>query len=321
MSTKFVDVGYLQADPENAGCMFQAASNFNGIEAIGEYSRPNSKTFITDYVDDGTQGPAASISAGPGAISRVLLPFFDPEKPASEWLQTRANQMEMLGDLGEYFTVRNGYVVQTGDEEKADEDLASESNRKFVEKVKVCVHADEEVVYSCRDRWNYTYQCIDKYPESENAPACDENVDAGKKKLPNHKICQVFCAAMNLGQGTSGGRNAELESDGVKEKLLLEAAYKGTYLAAIRHGCKKVFLTLIGGGVFGNSIANILDAIEKVHLEIACKEKNDVIQEVHIVLFNPLPNLQKFFGSLREKGVETEIHTFKNGKGPFLTQF
>lgn len=330
MSTRFVDVGYMQGCESNAGSMFQAASNFNGIEAIGEYSKPDGETFITDYIDDGTQGPAASVSAGPGAISRVLLPFFDPEKPAEEWRQTRANQMEMLGDLNEYFTVKNGYIVQTGAEEKVDEDPASESNKAIVEKVKVCVHAEEEVVFSYHEDYpDCLYKCIDKYPQSENADIngenahiSDENVVSEKKnKLPNHKICQVYCAAMNLDQGRSGETNARLESNGVKAKLLLEAAYMGTYLAAIRHGCKKVFLTLIGGGVFGNSTATILDVIEKVHLEIACKEKNDVIEEVHVVLFNPVPTLQKFLSSLRGKGVEVEIHGFKRGQGTIYTNF
>lgn len=307
--------------------MFQAASNFNGVEAIGEYSRPDGRTFITDYTCDNTQGPAASISAGAGAISRVLLPFYDPSTAPSEWRQTKTKQMEMLSDVSDYFSVINGYVVQNGSEKAVAEDIEDAENREIVNNVKVCVHVDEDVVYGERDNYLPAFKLAEycgpqkntsETSEPESAPT-SEKVDEIEKKKENeqtskklNKICQVFCAAMNLGQGSSGEKNLELEGNGVKAKLLLEAAYKGTYLAAIRHNCPKIFLTLIGGGVFGNSIAGILDVIEKVHLEIACNEKNDVIKEVHVVLFNLPPTLSKFLTSLREKGVEVEIHGFKD---------
>ena len=57
-----VDVSVLQCAKENEGCMFQAASNFNGVECISEGSTPDSPNFTTQYFYDHTQGPAASIS-------------------------------------------------------------------------------------------------------------------------------------------------------------------------------------------------------------------------------------------------------------------
>lgn len=302
--------------------MFQAASNFNGVEAICETSYPDRAKFITEYADDNTQGPAASISAGPGAISRVLLPFYDPSKPAAEWRQTKTQQMEMLGDVKEYFSVMNGYVVQKGDEKKVEADLLNEENRAIVDKVKVCVHVDEEVVFGLRDSSWFGYNIVGyKPPISENSENIPENDPSKKITEQNHKICQVFCAAMNMGQGDSGAKNAELEGDGTKAKLLLEAAYRGTYLAAIRHGCQVLYLTLIGGGVFGNSPNTILDVIGKVHLDIACREMNDVIEEVHLVLYNMPPVTTTFLNSLKDKGVETEIHAFKNCQGTIYTNF
>lgn len=63
-----VDVAYLQSLPEMRGAVFQAASNFNGIEAISEFSSPDQENFTEKYYMDGTQGPAASI--------RFLFLFF-----------------------------------------------------------------------------------------------------------------------------------------------------------------------------------------------------------------------------------------------------
>ena len=49
--------------------------------------------------------------------------------------------------------------------------------------------------------------------------------------------------------------------------LVLDAAYEATFLAAvlnrIQTGNQKIFLTLLGGGAFGNSEAWILHAIER----------------------------------------------------------
>jgi hypothetical protein len=50
-----------------ACCVVQVASNFNGVEAISEGSSPDGASFTEKYIYDPTQGPAASISAGPGA--------------------------------------------------------------------------------------------------------------------------------------------------------------------------------------------------------------------------------------------------------------
>jgi O-acetyl-ADP-ribose deacetylase (regulator of RNase III) len=48
---------------------------------------------------------------------------------------------------------------------------------------------------------------------------------------------------------------------------VLEAAYEATLCAAIvnarTHGTNKVFLTLLGGGVFGNDTAWILGALQR----------------------------------------------------------
>ena len=48
--------------------------------------------------------------------------------------------------------------------------------------------------------------------------------------------------------------------------MILEATYEATFYAALlnyeRTGCNKLFLTLVGGGAFGNPMPWIIDAIK-----------------------------------------------------------
>lgn len=107
-STRFVDVAYLQSLPENryeilsSPCptkprhaIFQIASNFNGIEPMTEQTLPDTHNFVTNYYHDRTQGPAASISCGAGAIFRAFAPFYSPTKNPSEWQQTKDTQVSI----------------------------------------------------------------------------------------------------------------------------------------------------------------------------------------------------------------------------------
>jgi len=55
-------------------CLRQVASNFNGVEAISESIPPDRSSFTENYIYDHTQGPAASISAGPGMLPSIPKP-------------------------------------------------------------------------------------------------------------------------------------------------------------------------------------------------------------------------------------------------------
>jgi len=92
-SRRCVDVGALQAQKVNRHAVFQVASNFNGVEAISEASSPDAPRFTENYFMDPTQGPAASISAGAAALTRVHAAFHDPSKPQREWAQTQRKQV------------------------------------------------------------------------------------------------------------------------------------------------------------------------------------------------------------------------------------
>lgn len=91
---------------------------------------------------------------------------------------------------------------------------------------------------------------------------------------PEQVIHQVFTAAVNLaGLGPlKSGVCALIPDVDVKAlaRFILKAAYRGTILAASENadltppefpGRRKLFLTLVGGGVFANEMPWIVDAI------------------------------------------------------------
>ena len=271
-SRKYVDVSLLQSNPENAGSMFQVASNFNGVEGVSETTPPDSPLFVTKYIKDQTQGPAASISAGPAAIARVFAPlhFLYPKKKPHYWQQTYYRQLNMLAKLKDYYHVENGYVINSSRQKPIPED--PKAVETLIGKVNVLVHADVDVVFGRR--------------QSETLEVLEAPV----------KVSQVFCSSMNMAQGSTGMTNAKLSGAAAKARLLLEAAYMGTYLAAIDRGCTKLYLTLVGGGVFGNKQKDILDIIIDTHKKIALNKKyNSCIKEVHLPLFSVPARISSFF--------------------------
>ncbi|MDD4864801.1 MAG: hypothetical protein PHE38_12420 [Alishewanella agri] len=80
--------------------------------------------------------------------------------------------------------------------------------------------------------------------------------------------------------------------------LILEAAYEATFAAAIMNtkqtGNKRLYLTLLGGGAFGNQPQWILNAIKG-----ACLRYKNCAVEVKIVSYRyPNPQLTPLLSSL-----------------------
>jgi len=82
-------------------------------------------------------------------------------------------------------------------------------------------------------------------------------------------INQVFCAALNISQGESGRNNYRIDQrEGFeRSKYVLRMDYEGTYLAAhfTQPKSTELYLTLIGGGAFGNRSEDIAEAVVEAH--------------------------------------------------------
>lgn len=77
-----------------------------------------------------------------------------------------------------------------------------------------------------------------------------------------HLVTQAYCSAVPVAYAEASPLDSELFC-----RLILEAAYEATLYAALENykstGNPKVYLTLLGGGVFGNDLSWILDALDK----------------------------------------------------------
>jgi len=219
-----MDIGALQAMDGN-GTLFQVASQFNCLESPGPYVVP-----VADYFSDPTQGPRASISAFPATLLRH---YGAPGGAGARIVQeTDGPQIDLLADACGPLVSRNGYL--TGREVGNPQTLASSLEARF-DAIRVGVHDDVQV-------------------------ALGYDFDGSVGPLGPHRIAQVFTSTA-AGGFYAGERNLGQAFEPVCRQLL-RAAYLGTLLAAASLGRRRVVLTLIGGGVFGNPVSLIWEAIQ-----------------------------------------------------------
>jgi hypothetical protein len=223
------DIRQLHADPHFAGAVFQVASQFNLLEMVAPNVTPEDG--LTGYEYDHTQGPACAIAAGAGTIYRN---YFVPVGGQSG--QTSERQLDGLVELGDelsrqmgvppgtLWSMKNGYALP--DRAHLDRigthlrDLSETDRDALRGLLRVGLHWDVEV--------------------TESAAA------------PQTLVTQVYCSAMPVDySGIPQHAWADFAT------LILEAAYEATLLVgllnATRGRSRRILLTRIGGGVFGNA--------------------------------------------------------------------
>lgn len=248
------DAKALHSDAANAGAVFQVASQFNLLEMVSP-----SVTFeqgIGIYENDPTQGPACAIACGAGTIYRNYFVQLDGQIG-----QTANKQVDCLAEIGEalgntnsrLWKMKNGYALPTAEGLKEiDSKLAAMSDAELDvlrSKLKIGVQWDTQVTLS-------------------NSERNDE-----------HLVTQAYCSAVPVAYSGLSSRLWERFA-----RLILEAAYEATLATAVLNAAKtgniSVYLTLLGGGAFGNDQEWILDAIRR-----AAKLYNKFDLDVKIVSF------------------------------------
>ena len=233
LSQVVADVRELHRDPRNANAVFQVASQFNLLEMVGPDVTPEQG--IGGYEYDRTQGPTCAIACGAGTIFRNYLVEVNG-LPG----QTEHCQVDCLADLGEalgnadqsLWEMRNGYV------------LAREAGlRRIAERLAA---ADESERDALRQRLRIGLQ----WHTDVTLPAA------------GHSVSQAYCSALPVAYSR---QPAELWEPFAR--LVLESTYDATFCAArlnqAETGNDQLFLTLIGGGVFGSHFQWISDAVER----------------------------------------------------------
>lgn len=227
------DAQQYHTDPVNAGALFQVASQFNLLEMTSPNVTPEQGIGI--YENDRTQGPACAVAAGAGTIYRN---YFAPVK--GQIGQSAHNQIDCLADLGKVlgndhnrlWQMKNGYALATRAGLEEISELLRSSSEAEIDELRKLVRVGLQ--------WNTQVTLND----------CA------------HLVSQAYCSALPVAYCAH-----PLELWEGFARLVLEAAYEAALCAAVINsrntGNNRVFLTLLGGGVFGNPLNWILEALRR----------------------------------------------------------
>ena len=226
------DVQHLHQLPENSGAIFQVASQFNLLEMSSPNVSPEQGVGIYQY--DKTQGPACAISCGAGTIYRNY--FVEVNSRVG---QDASNQINTLDNLNIFlknahsnlWSMKNGYaLIHDNTAAIKINDLLSKLTDKDYDYLKSKIKVGIQ--------WN-------------------TEVTIGER---GNLVTQVYCSALPISYSSVSTDLSERLA-----RLILASAYESTFLAAIKNysitGNNRLYLTLLGGGVFGNKINWITSAI------------------------------------------------------------
>lgn len=233
------DVRRMHQSSENVGALFQVASQFNLLEMVSPHMTPEHG--VTRYQHDHTQGPACAIAAGAATIYRN---YFVPVDGCQG--QTTTRQLNGLADLGaalsegtklrvgDLWTMKNGYA------------LCSKAGLDAITRYLRTLEPGQIDVLRRKLRVGFL---------------CDAEVtEAAGPQRP--KVSQAFCSALPVAYSQVPSPHWEPFAS-----LVLEAAYEATLWAAVlnaqRGASNVVFLTLLGGGAFGNPSRWIYNAMRR----------------------------------------------------------
>lgn len=287
------------------GAVFQAASQFNCLEFSNWKVTPDHG--ISGYSTDPTQGPACALACAAGTVVRNF--FADVQTHAAN----KATAAKTSGSLGQrkdsqintldalevalnnnqeaYFSIHNGYTFSQGAEPLARLSAVIEASKQnppgglaydeLLSRVKIGLHEDVGVTFRNR------FEIVDIWE--------------------GLTVTQAYCSAVSCAySGISSAHWASLA------RLVLDAAYEATLWAGVLNALRitpqggetgsfpapsqaykhDVFLSFIGGGVFGNEPEWIGEAIGRA---LAIMHHHKAPIRVHIAHFRQINDQYVFY--------------------------
>jgi hypothetical protein len=227
------NVLHLHADNRNANALFQVASQFNLLEMAGPEVTPERGVGI--YEHDRTQGPACAVAAGAGTIFRNYFVVVNGKvgQSADNQIDCLAGVGTLLGNTDQrLWRMVNGYA------------LPSAIGLKEIDQQ---LRAMDE---SDRDRLRQALQIGLQWNTQVTLDGA------------SHVVSQAYCSALPVAY-----TEHSLDLWARFATLVLEASYEAMICAAIinasRTGNNRLFLTLLGGGAFGNDLDWITAGIRR----------------------------------------------------------
>lgn len=233
ISEVVANVYELHLYKNNENSLFQVASQFNLLEMIHQGITP--EMGVGQYEYDRTQGPICAMACGGGTIFRNYFVNLNGQIGQTEHKQIDC--LELVGKVLEnphfnFWKMKNGYALFSEEGILAINQKLSKLSQSQLDEIKnqlkIGIQWNTEVVLS-------------------------EN---------KHRVSQVYCSALPISYNHLDFYYFEAFA-----RLILEATYEATLYAGLLNMMKYkspiVYLTLIGGGAFGNEENWILDSMKK----------------------------------------------------------
>mmetsp|Transcript_19779 Transcript_19779/g.30366 ORF Transcript_19779/g.30366 Transcript_19779/m.30366 type:complete len:250 (+) Transcript_19779:803-1552(+) len=206
---------------------------------------------ITDYISDRTQGPACALACPAATLYRNY--FANGTGQGDEQIDCLKDAGDVIGNQNnEYWIMKNGYALPTsaakmkelGARLRSQMDTRPSDYYSALAKLRVGVQWNTEV--------------------SGSTGESSSSSKTGRRKGPQC-VTQVYCSALPIAYTNAIESIADVEP---LARMVLDATYDATLgVAAIlsieRKQRVNVYLTKVGGGVFGNRDEWITDAIKK----------------------------------------------------------
>ncbi len=244
-SEQVANVQLLHENEANTNALFQVASQFNLLEMVNPSITPEQGIDI--YEHDYTQGPACAIAAGAGTTYRNYFVRVNDQIG-----QTATSQIDCIKDLGtalgnkngSLWQMRNGYVIRS----KNGLETIDQQLRKMTETEKDQLRS----LLRIGIQWQ-----------------TQVTLNGAK-----HVVSQTYNSALPVAYHSFSDYWENFA------RLILDASYEATFHAALlnqqKTGNNKVYLTLIGGGAFGNRMDWIIGALKR-SLKLFAQYNLDVI--------------------------------------------
>lgn len=227
------NVEELHCNSKNSNALFQAASQFNLLEMVSPTITPEQG--VDRYEFDFTQGPVCAIACGAGTIYRNY--FVNIGNQAGQSANTQIDCLDLIGlelenERFNLWKMQNGYALVSQDGlltiNKKIAKLNHTERESLKEKLKVGIQWNTEVT----------------------------------KSTTRHNVSQIYCSALPVAYCSTESIYWEYFA-----RVILEATYEATFYSALinleKNKSNLVYLTLVGGGAFGNDECWILESIQK----------------------------------------------------------
>lgn len=279
--------GVLELHHAYPNAIFQAASQFNCLEFCDPNIIPEDG--ITMYSNDRTQGPACAMAAAAGTLYRNYFVPLQGKIGQSKYHQiNNLDEVESVfeNDIHNYWRIHNGYSFTSNVEALSSfqqilRNMPEDILTKHRDLLKVGVHEQVGVTFEDTD-YRFQEHVAVKYEHEDEISPENYAKFAVKSELANvTRVNQVYCSALSIAYAHNG--TAVWEEFG---KFVLDGIYEATLWYAVtsylrrhfqhleqqqQHSAQPqssdysdtVFLTFVGGGVFGNDLNWIAKSIAR----------------------------------------------------------